>query len=152
MFKDREGADIYYGDVMMVDEARRPLGLRSEITPHRLPGRLSWRSLNRGMVVSHQAFVPKRDIAPLYMEGNLCADIEWVIECLRRAGVVEHTHLALATFLTGGVSRARHKQSLKDRYRILRKQYGLLPNLFNHVLIVLRGGWHRVRRWGRASY
>ncbi len=57
------GADIYYGETLVTDEAGRPLGLRKKPLPHR---GLTWRSLERGMVVCHQSFLVRRAIAPLY--------------------------------------------------------------------------------------
>jgi len=144
--------DILYGDVMMVDDDWKDVGLRSEITPHQLPDNLNWQSLCRGMVVSHQAFLPSRSIAPLYMEGNLSADIDWVIECLKKAKKVTHTHLVLARFQLGGTSRQHHQQSLKDRFTVLQKHYGVIPNWWNHGVILVRAAWFRIIRWGKPTY
>jgi len=144
--------DILYGEVMMVDEAGTQVGTRSEITPHQLPNDLNWKSLQRGMVVSHQAFLPRRSIAPMYMDSNLAADIDWVIVCLKRAKKVSHTKLILAHFLLGGTSRQRHQESLKNRYTILQKHYGFVGNLFNHSWIVLRAIWFKIKRRGKVTY
>jgi len=132
-------ADIMYGEVMMVDEARNELGTRSQLTTQKLPTDLTWKSLKFGMVVSHQAFLPKRSLAPKYIKDNLSADIEWVITCLKRSKTRLNTNLILADFLIGGVSKQRHKQSLIGRYKILQKQYGFIPNLVNHIYILIRG-------------
>ena len=144
--------DVLYGEVMLVDEARTHLGPFSETRPMRLPERLDWKSLRRGMVVCHQGFVARRRIAPPYQLHNLAADIDWVIECLKHSRETVHTRLVLAEYLAGGVSKQRHRQSLLGRYRILRKQYGWLPNLVNHAHIVVRAGVHRLRRRGKVRY
>jgi glycosyltransferase involved in cell wall biosynthesis len=134
--------DILYGEVMMVDDNRTHLGTRSELTTRKLPNELTWKSLQRGMVVSHQAFVPRRIIAPTYIENNLCADIDWVIECLKRSKKNTHTQLILAEYLTGGISQQRQQQSWKNRYDVLQKHYGFLPNIWNHLWIFIRAALH----------
>ncbi len=144
--------DILYGEVMMVDDARKPIGTRSEITAHRLPKDLHWKSLQYGMVVSHQAFLPRRRIAPSYIDGNLSADIDWVITCLKRSKKNTATQLVLATFLIGGVSKQRHWEGLKNRYTVLAKHYGFVPNLFHHCFIVLRAAWYKLIRKQEANY
>lgn len=138
--------DILYGEVMLVDDARKPVGTRSDVTVHQLPAVLSWKSMKRGMVVCHQAFLPKRTIAPNYIDGNLTADIEWVIECLKRAKTATHTHLVLAEYLMGGVSKQQIWSSIKGRYRILQKHFGFWGNLWNHGVILWRGWWRWLRR------
>ena len=145
-----EKTDIIYGEVMLVNDDRKHQGTRSERTTQQLPDQLNWKSLNKGMVVCHQGFLPKRTLAPQYMMSNLSADIDWVIQCLKKAKQVSNTNLILAEYLMGGVSKQRHKQSLKDRYKILVKHYGFVPNLFNHFLIVMRAFW--LKASGRMRY
>ena len=143
--------DILYGNVTMVDENRRPLGLRSELTPHQLPENLTWQDMKFGMVVSHQAFIVRREIAPTYMDSNLCADIDWVILCLKKSRRNTHTHTCIAEFQTGGLSRQRHRESLNDRYRVLAKHFGVIQNFYHHIWIVTRAAFFKLRR-GKKSY
>ena len=100
------------------------------MTVHRLPRNLHWKSMSKGMVVSHQSFIAKRALAPMYMDNNLCADIDWVIEILKKAKSIQYVPITISQFLIGGVSTQRHQQSLKDRYHVLSKHYGFLPNVF----------------------
>jgi len=130
--------DIIYGEVMLVNDKRAYQGTRSELTTQKLPAQLNWKSLSKGMVVCHQGFLPKRSLAPNYMLDNLSADIDWVIQSLKQAKVVTNTNITVAEYLMGGISKKQHKQSLKDRYAILSKHYGFVPNLWNHFMIVLR--------------
>ncbi|MFT4663977.1 MAG: hypothetical protein ACI8YQ_000763 [Polaribacter sp.] len=136
-----EDTDVLYGEVMLVNEHREALGTRSECTTQQLPKQLTWKSLRYGMVVCHQGFLPRRTIVPKYMMNNLSADINWVIECLKKSRRTSQTNIILAHYLTGGISKNRHQQSLKDRYQILQKQYGFFPNLFAHSWIILRAFW-----------
>ena len=142
--------DILFGEVMMVNEKREDLGTRSDITTQKLPDQLDWKSLKKGMVVSHQAFLPKKSIAPKYMMNNLSADIDWVIHCLKKSKKNTNTNEVLANFLIGGTSRQHHQRALKDRYKVLSQHYGAVENFFNHILIVLRAVWFRVV--GRSKY
>ena len=144
--------DILYGEVMMVDENRDSIGTRSEITAHKLPNNLDWKSLKYGMVVSHQAFLPRREIAPSYIDHNLSADIDWVIKCLKRSKKTTATPLVLASFLIGGISKQRHKQGLKDRYVVLAKHYGVVSNFFHHIFILIRAVWYKISRKKAVNY
>lgn len=133
--------DVLYGEVMLVDDARKHLGTRTERTTQKLPKKLHWKSLRRGMVVCHQGFVPRREIAPSFIENNLTADIDWVIRCLQKSRETVHTGLILAEYLEGGISNKRRRQSLRDRYQVLKKHYGFIPNLWNHLIILLRAAF-----------
>ncbi len=144
--------DTLYGDVMMVNENREALGLRSELSTHRLPENLTWQSMRFGMVVSHQAFIVRRTIAPLYIDDNLCADIDWVIQCLKKSQLTTHTHTCIAEFQTGGLSRQHHRRSLHDRYDVLRKHFGARTNFYNHIWISLRAVFFKIKRGPRGSY
>lgn len=133
-----EETDVIFGEVMLVDDFRRPLGTRSAKTTQQLPAQLTWKSLQKGMVVSHQAFLPRKKITSPYISDNLSADIDWVISCLKKSRKNVATDMILAHYLMGGVSKKRHRESLWDRYEVLKKHYGFFPNLWNHFLIVLR--------------
>lgn len=144
--------DILFGEVMLVNEKRAYLGTRSEVTTQKLPKELNWKSLKYGMCVCHQAFLPKREIAPLYALDNLSADIEWVICCLKKARQATPTNLILAEYLAGGLSKKRHQEGLKGRYSILQKYYGFVPNIINHGIISLRALFHKIQRIGKTHY
>ncbi len=144
--------DILYGEVMMVNEEGRNLGTRSEITTHRLPKKLTWKSMAFGMVVCHQAILIRRNICPMYETDNLTADIDWVIRALQKSKETKHSNLILAQYLTGGISKKRHQQSLMDRYQVLKKHFGVLPNFFNHLVIVCRAIVFRISRIGKDHY
>ncbi len=106
----------------------------------------------RGMVVSHQAFLPHRKLWIKYAPDNLTADIDWVIKCLKKSQCATHTHLILAAYLTGGLSKQRHQQSLWDRYAVLKDHFGYLPNLINHIFIVVRAVMFKLKRVGKSTY
>jgi glycosyltransferase involved in cell wall biosynthesis len=144
--------DILYGEVMLVDDARKHIGTRSKLTTQKLPNQLNFKSLQKGMVVCHQGFLPRRSIAKKYLLDNLAADIDWVLKCLEQSRKNTNTHLILSEYLQGGVSKQQHQQSLKDRYQVLKKHYGFLPNLWNHFWIILRGIWFKISHFRKDSY
>ncbi|MCE7069670.1 glycosyltransferase [Dyadobacter sp. CY327] len=132
-------ADVYYSDAMLVRENGVEIGMRSEFTPHSLPRELKWQDFALGMKVCHQAFIAKKSIAPPYDINNLSADIDWEIECLKRAERIQFIENPLCRYLVGGLSVQNHRRSLIDRFYVLRKHFGLAASLYNHIRIFVRG-------------
>ncbi|RAJ73480.1 glycosyltransferase involved in cell wall biosynthesis [Chitinophaga dinghuensis] len=139
MMASCENADVYYGEAMFLDAAGKALGLRSELTPQKVPENLDWKSLQHGMVVSHQAFIVKRDICPPYdLRYKVSADIDWMIKVLKQTKVACNTHLVVAGFRVGGTSKQRQRLAWKERYQILSHHYGKVSNFLHHLYIAGR--------------
>lgn len=139
VFATAVDADAYYGEAFFTEEDGTIIGTRSQVSNQQTPEQLNWKSLRHGMVVSHQAFIVKRKLAPLYdLQYRICADIDWMISCLKKCNEVVNTKLFISQFRTGGTSAQQRKKAWKERYAILKKHYGFIPNLFNHGFIVLR--------------
>lgn len=127
--------DVLYGDTRIVDAEGRSLGLR-RLRP---PKRLTWKSFRMGMLVSHQSFVPRREIAPLYDDSyKLTADFDWCIQCLKKAKTVRNSRMILTDFLEAGLSAVQRKASLKERYKIMRKYYGPVTTFLLHAWFAVR--------------
>lgn len=127
-------ADIYFGETLITKPDGTPLGLRSK----KLPEKLTWKSLERGMVVCHQSFIVRREIAPPYdLQYRYVSDIDWVIKCLKRARSVENSHATLSEFAEGGISTRQRKASLRERWTVMRKHYGLFTTMIAHIQFVL---------------
>ncbi|CAL1519211.1 glycosyltransferase family 2 protein [Chitinophaga sp. MM2321] len=132
-------ADVYYGEAMFIDENGAELGLRSVQTPHQVPEQLTWKSLKHGMVVSHQAYIIRRTLSPLYdLQYKVCADIDWMIRSLKASRKICNTHLVVAKFRVGGTSKQRQQLAWKERYKILSRYYGHIPNFAHHLFIGMR--------------
>jgi len=144
-----EKTDVLYGDTYFVDDDGKIEGLRSEITPHRLPKNLQWQDMKLGMLVCHQAFIARKSIAPLYMENNLSADVDWEIECLKNARKIQYLDFVVAKYLTGGISNKQLKRSLIDRYEVLKKHFGLMGAITAHLQILFRGVSLIVKKRGK---
>lgn len=129
-------SDIYYGDAMIVDQQGNDIGLR-RLSP---PKNLTWKNLQWGMVVSHQSFIVSKNCVVRYHDGKYphSADIDWMIRCLKNAKNIHNTQLVLSKFQDGGQSKRTIKISLKERFKIMVENYGLLRTLFNHVILGIR--------------
>ncbi len=134
VFATAEDADIYYGETEMYDENWQSLGRRR----HQAPAKFTWKSFRLGMSVSHQAIYIRRSLTEAYdLQYQLSSDIDWVIRAAKKAKKIVRVEAYVAKYLVGGMSKKRHIQSLKERFAIFTKHYGLIPNLFNHFIIAI---------------
>jgi len=142
VFANAEDADIYYGETEMIDALGKSLGQRR----HKVPAYFTWRSFKYGMSVSHQAIYVKRTIAePFDRRYHLSADTDWILKAAKKAGKIVNVHQYVAKYLVGGMSKKRHRQSLQERFDIMKRHYGLVPTLFNHLVIAFNLGWYWLR-------
>lgn len=132
VFATHPGADIYYGETEMYNDNWESLGRRR----HQVPQSFTWKSFRYGMNISHQAIYVSRKIAePYNLEYKYSADIDWIIRAAKKAKVIVNTHQYVAKYLVGGISKQKHRESLKERFHIFSKYYGFVPNLINHGII-----------------
>lgn len=133
---------VLYGDTDIVNEEGRFLRHR-RLAP---PPKLSWRSFKWGMLVCHQSFYARTDIAK-DIHYNLCyrysADVDWCIrimrESARRGLPLRNINAVVTNFLDGGMTTQNHRASLKERFDVMRTHYGLLITLAVHGWFVVRG-------------
>jgi len=127
--------DIIYGETQIVDRQGNSLALRRL----KAPEKLTWKSFSMGMLVCHQSFLVKRTIVEQYdLQYRFTADYDWCIRCMKKADTIFNTHLILSQFLEAGLSAANRKESLKERYRIMCKNYGKLPTQIRHIWFAIR--------------
>ncbi|MEG1585480.1 MAG: glycosyltransferase family 2 protein [Bacteroidales bacterium] len=127
--------DVLYGETALIDSERSFVGMRRL----KAPERLTFNSFRMGMLVCHQSFIVKRAIAGLYdLQYRFSADFDWCVQCLKKAGEIHNTHLILSDYLNEGMTTRNRKASLKERFRIMRKMYGLPVVLVMH-------GWFACR-------
>ena len=134
-FTPAEAPDILYGETAIVDDEGKFLGMRRLKTPDRL----TWKSFKQGMVVCHQAFIVKRELAEPYdLTYRFSSDFDWAIRLMKRANTIHNSRLLLIDYLNEGLSTTNHQASLKERYRIMAKHYGHLSTFFYHLWFVVR--------------
>jgi glycosyltransferase involved in cell wall biosynthesis len=145
VFESASSADIYYGETEMYNDQWQSLGQRR----HHAPEVFSWKSFRQGMSVSHQAIYIKRSlIEPFDLKYKYSSDIDWILKAAKKASYIVNTRMYVAKYLVGGVSKKKHLASLKERFIILSKHYGIVPNIINHFFIALNltGYYIRHRR------
>lgn len=127
--------DVLYGETEIVDDKGHFLHMRRLSAPETL----TWKSFRKGMLVCHQAFFARRDLVEPYdLQYRFSADFDWCIRVMKKAKTLHNTHLTLIDYLNEGMTTRNHKASLKERFRIMVKHYGLASTLFFHVWFVLR--------------
>ncbi len=135
IFSTSADADIYYGETEMFSQEWQSQGKRR----HQSPEKFTWKSFRFGMNISHQAIYVKRSLAqPFNTNYALSADIDWIIRAAKRARKIVNTRMYVAKYLVGGMSKAKHSQSLTERFKIFTEHYGLVPNVINHAVIAFR--------------
>ncbi|RCH54617.1 glycosyltransferase [Mucilaginibacter hurinus] len=139
VFAASPGADIYYGETEMINDKGESLGRRR----HKAPKNFTWRSFKYGMSVSHQAIYIKRELLQPYdMRYQLSADIDWILQAAKKAKKIVNVNRYVAKYLVGGMSKKKHRQSLIERFNIMKRHYGLLPTVLNHVVIAFNLSWY----------
>ncbi len=147
VFSTAPDADIYYGETEMYNEAWQSIGKRR----HSVPEKFTWKSFRFGMTISHQAIYIRRTLTEPYdRQYELSADIDWILTAAKKAKTSVKVSGYVAKYLVGGMSKKRHQQSLKERFAIFMKHYGVLPNLFNHVVIAAKLSFYYLR-YGRSN-
>ena len=127
--------DVIYGDTAIVDAERNYL------RPRRLrpPKNLTRNSFKNGMLVCHQAFLPKRELAmPYDMQYRFSADFDWCVKILSKATLCTSIEGYMVNYLEEGATTRNHVKSLKERFRIMCKHYGLLTTIFKHIWFLVR--------------
>lgn len=132
---------VIYGDTDIVNDEGRFLRHR-RLQP---PAKLTWRSFRNGMLVCHQAFYALTTLAkdnPYNLNYRFSADVDWCIRVMKEA---ERQHLTLknvdevvVNYLDGGMTEKNHRASLRERFSIMRRHYGLLLTLIMHVWFAVR--------------
>ena len=132
---------VIYGDTAIVDSEGKFLHLR-RLRP---PKQLTWRSFKHGMLVCHQAFYVRTDIAQQEdydLRYRHSADVDWCIRVMKRAEEMRlplvNTNTILADFMEGGNTTQNHRASLKERYQVMCHHYGKASTIVMHAWFLVR--------------
>lgn len=132
---------VLYGDTAITDEQGNFLHLR-RLRP---PKKLTWKSFRQGMLVCHQAFYALTDIAknlPYDPRYHYSADVDWCIRVMKEAQKRQlplvNTQAILADYQEEGQTTIHHRDSLKERFDVMRRHYGLFSTVIMHVWFVFR--------------
>lgn len=131
----KSSPDIVYGETMEYTADGMELGKRRLKTPKNL----DWKTFKQGMLVCHQSILVKRTLAEYYNTNySLAADIDWVINCLKKAKTVINCNMLLSKFEKGGLSSQNIKRGLKERFAIMKKHYGVISTVLHHAYFPFR--------------
>ena len=129
--------DVIYGETAIVDAEGHFLHMRRLSAPEQL----HWKSFKQGMLVCHQAFFARRELAVKHLydlKYRFSADFDWCIRMMKEAKCLHNTRLTLINYLNEGMTTQNHKASLKERFRIMTKHYGWISTILHHGWFVIR--------------
>lgn len=133
---------VIYGDTDIVDGEGQFLHRRD----HRPPKHLSWRSFAQGMLVCHQAFYARLPMAAdihYDLQYRYSADVDWCIRVMKESAKrhlpLANTESVIACYTKEGQTTEHHRESLRERFRVMRVHYGLPVTLAMHGWFVIRG-------------
>jgi glycosyltransferase involved in cell wall biosynthesis len=140
-YPENELPGVLYGNTNIVDNEGHFLH------PRRLqpPAKLTWKSFRHGMLVCHQAFYARTDIAKNTQYDTryrFSADVDWCIRVMReseRMGLTLcNTKMVVANYTEEGATTQHHSESLKERFHVMRRNYGLVTTLAMHAWFFIR--------------
>ena len=127
--------DVLYGETELVDKEGHFIRMRRLAAPEVL----TWRSFKQGMLVCHQAFFAKASLVEPYdLQYRFSADFDWCIRVMKKARTLHNTHLTLIDYLEEGMTTQNRQASLRERFRIMARHYGLASTIAHHAWFVLR--------------
>lgn len=132
---------VLYGETDLVDD-------NGEFIRHRRlqpPDVLTWRSFLEGMLVCHQSFYVRTDLAREHhynLRYRFSADFDWCVRLMKYAEehdlALHNTHRILTDYLSEGMTTKNHRKSLFERLRIMCHHYGFIVAMRQHLWFVIR--------------
>lgn len=132
---------VIYGNTDIVDNDGNFL------CPRRLqpPEVLTWKSFKQGMLVCHQAFFARTDLAkstPYNLKYRFSADIDWCIRVMKAGHSYDlqlvNAKTVIADYLKEGMTTKNHRKSLIERFKVMSSHYGFLTTVWQHIYFVFR--------------
>lgn len=133
----KNNKDIIYGDTDIVDIKGDYLGPRHLSVPNLL----TKESFSNGMLVCHQAFMVKREIAPEFnLNYRFSADYDWCIKCIEKSqpGNYENLNQVTIDYLSNGLTDKNKWKSLRERFNIMSCHYGFFTTILKHIGFISR--------------
>lgn len=140
-YNDSRLPAVIYGETDLVDDAGQFVRHRRL----RAPQRLVSKSFLHGMLVCHQSFYVRTDLARVNLYNlsyRYSADYDWCIRLLclaeQRNLTIHNTNLVLTDYLAEGLTTRNRYRSLKERLRLMAVHYGWWRALLMHAWFVVR--------------
>ena len=132
---------VIYGNTDIVDNDGNFLRHR-RLAP---PRNLTWCSFRKGMLVCHQAFYARLDIArtvPYDTRYRYSADVDWGIRVMKEAermgAGLAYVDSVVVNYTQEGQTTKHHRDSLKERYRVMQCHYGAFTTALMHAWFAVR--------------
>ena len=132
---------ILYGETDLVDNQGKFLRHRRLKTPEKLTAN----SFLMGMLVCHQSFYVRTDIARSYpydLQYQFSSDYDWCIRIIkhaeRRRLRILNSNLILTDYLSEGLTTKNHRKSLQERFKVMSHHYGTTRAVISHLWFVVR--------------
>lgn len=130
--------NIVYGETNIVDE-------NGTFIRHRrlqAPEQLTWKDFRWGMLVCHQSFYVRMDLAkqePYNLRYRFSADFDWCIRLMKHSNNnIYNSQMILTDYLHEGMTTTYHKSSLWERFKIMTNHYGLTATILQHLYFIIR--------------
>lgn len=138
-------SDVIYGDTLIINQSGQIVHNRR----HRPPLKLNWKSFKNGMTVCHQSFIARRALCePYNLDFKYSADFDWCLNILKKSTVTFNFNNPISKFLEGGRTRKTIIPGLKERFKIMRKFYGLHSALCHNIILGVKFSFFVVfHRW-----
>tara|TARA_Y100001972_G_C7659507_1_gene332426 strand:- start:1638 stop:2387 length:750 start_codon:yes stop_codon:yes gene_type:complete len=139
IFNSKQDADVYYGETNILNKDRKVIGTRTELTSRKLPGQLIKKDFLNGQVVSHQSFIPRKELTiPYNLKYKCSADIDWMLQIVSRSTTIINVNQPIANYLQGGISDTQLGRCWKERFIILMKNFDPLSVILAHFRFFAR--------------
>ena len=128
-----KNADAYYGETVLTNLNGEKIGWRRL----KAPEKLTWKQLNRGIPICHEALIIKKALVGEYdLQYRVAAD-DWIITGLKKSKKIVNAHTILCKFLVGGFSKKHEFKGWVERYKTFNKHFGVVNNFINHFFIIV---------------
>lgn len=131
-----KGKDIIYADTMIVDDMGNDIGPRH----YSAPEILTIDSFSKGMLICHQAFMVRKEIAPPYdLQYRFSADYDWTIKCIAETTPENCVNLQTVAinYLSNGMTDKNKFKSLRERFNVMSSHYGTGSAIKRHIALLL---------------
>lgn len=135
--------DVIYGETAIVGKNNEFLRMRRL----KSPSKLNWKSFRKGMLVCHQSFIVKREVAGFYdTRYRYSADFDWCVKVLKKSLHIHNSNIVITNYLSEGVTTNNRWKSLKERFEIMCNHYGVLSTLAHHLYFFVRLPFQKLLR------
>lgn len=132
---------VIFGETNIIDNTGKILYSRRL----KAPEVLTWHSFINGMVVCHQAFYVRLDIAKKIhynTKYRFSSDVDWCINIMKEAEkrglLLRNVHSVIAHYLATGTTTNNHFSSLIERFKIMSHHFGIIKTILKHISFIFR--------------